>query len=167
MEQYDGSTDPIDHLESYKALMIIQGVTDALLCIGFPITLRKAARAWYSEFQSKSIYSFGQLEHSFVAHFNTSRRLPRTSNSLFSIKQGETEIFRDFVARFNVAMLEVRDLNENMAIAAMKKGLRGSRFTYSLDKTLPRTYAELLKRAYKYMRTDEGVSDRCQTEGKG
>ena len=39
VEPYDGSTDPIDHFESYKALMTIQGVTDALLCIGFPITL--------------------------------------------------------------------------------------------------------------------------------
>ncbi|XP_073107371.1 uncharacterized protein [Elaeis guineensis] len=39
-----------------------------------------------------------------------------------------------------------------MAILAMKWGLRASRFTYSRDKTLPRTYAELLERAYKYMR---------------
>ena len=42
-----------------------------------------------------------------------------------------------------------------------------SRFTYSLDKTLPRTYAELLERAYKYMHTDEGASDRHLTEPKG
>ena len=54
-----------------------------------------------------------------------------------------------------------------MAISAMKRGLRGSRFTYSLDKTLPRTYVELLERAYKYMRVDEGASDRCLTEAKG
>ena len=63
------------------------------------------------------------------------------------------------MAWFNAATLEVRDLNEDMAISAMKRGLRGSRFTYSLDKTLPRTYAELLERAYKYMRADEGASD--------
>ena len=50
-----------------------------------------------------------------------------------------------------------------MAISAMKRGLRASRFTYSLDKTLPRTYAELLERAYKYMRADEGASDRRLT----
>ena len=54
-----------------------------------------------------------------------------------------------------------------MAISAMKRGLRVSHFTYSLDKTLPRMYAELLEHAYKYMRTDEGASDRCSTEFKG
>ena len=70
------------------------------------------------------------------------------------------------MGRFNAATLEVKDLNENMAISAIKRGLRGSRFTYSLDKTLPRTYAKLLERAYKYMHADEGASDRRQIEGK-
>ena len=71
------------------------------------------------------------------------------------------------MVRFNAATLEVRNLNEDMALSAMKRGLRGSRFTYSLDKTLPRMYAELLERAYKYMRTDKGASDRCLTKGTG
>ena len=71
------------------------------------------------------------------------------------------------MTRFNAATVEVRDLNEDMAISAMKKGLRGSRFTYSLDKTLLRTYVELLEHAYKYMRADEGASDRCLTETRG
>ena len=44
MESYDGFTDPIDHLESYKALMMIQRAIDVLLCIAFPTTLRKTAR---------------------------------------------------------------------------------------------------------------------------
>ena len=58
MEPYDGSTDPIGHLESYKALMMIQGTTNALLCIGFPMIIQKVARAWYSVLQSESINSF-------------------------------------------------------------------------------------------------------------
>ena len=102
-----------------------------------------------------------------MAHFSTSRKPPRTSDSLFSLKQGENETLRHFVARFNAATLEVRDLNEDMAVSAMKRGLRSSRFTYSLDKTLPRTYAELLERAYKYMRADEGASDRRLVEPRG
>ena len=45
IEPYDGFTNPLDHLESYKALMLLQGASDALLCIAFSITLRKTARA--------------------------------------------------------------------------------------------------------------------------
>ena len=75
-------------------------------------------------------------------------------------------MLRDFVVRFNAAMLEVRDLNEDMAISTIKRDLRMSRFTYSLDKTLLQIYAKLLECAYKYIRMDEDAFDRCQTEEK-
>ena len=44
IEHYEGIIDPLDHLESYKALMRIQGVIDALLCLAFSPTLQKLAR---------------------------------------------------------------------------------------------------------------------------
>ena len=70
------------------------------------------------------------------------------------------------MARFNAATLVVQDLNENMTISTMKRGLRGSRFTYSLDKTLSRTYAKLLERAHKYMRANEGASTGAKQKAK-
>ena len=70
------------------------------------------------------------------------------------------------MTHFNATTLELKDLNEDMAISAMKRDLRRSRFTYSLDKTLPQTYVELLEHAYKYMCADEEASDRCQIEDK-
>ena len=63
------------------------------------------------------------------------------------------------MARFNTATLEVRDLSEDMAISIMKRGLRGSKFTYSLDKTLLWIYFELLECAYKYIHVDKATSD--------
>ena len=42
VEPYDSSIDLVDHLESYKALMMIQGAIDALLCVdglGWIITI--------------------------------------------------------------------------------------------------------------------------------
>lgn len=47
LDPYNDTMDPFDHLESYKALMQFQGVTDVLLCIAFPATLRKTTYAWY------------------------------------------------------------------------------------------------------------------------
>ena len=44
IEPYDSSIDPIDHLESYKALMMIQKTIDVLLCIDFPATIRKVVQ---------------------------------------------------------------------------------------------------------------------------
>ena len=76
MELYDGSTDPCDHLERYRTLMMIQGASDALMCLSFPTTLQKSAWAWYSGLAPESVASFEQLEGMFVAHFSTSIRRP-------------------------------------------------------------------------------------------
>ena len=36
VENYDGSKDPLDHLESFKTLMHLQGVPDEIMCRAFP-----------------------------------------------------------------------------------------------------------------------------------
>ena len=43
VEPYDGTTDPLDHLASYKAHMMIQYMSDALYCLAFLATLKKSA----------------------------------------------------------------------------------------------------------------------------
>ena len=44
IEAYDGSKDPLDHLESFKTLMHLQGVPDEIICRAFPTTLKGPAR---------------------------------------------------------------------------------------------------------------------------
>lgn len=78
-------TDPLDHLESYKALMQVQGATDALLCKAFPATLWKAAHAWHSRLSPHSINSFRKLERAFLAYFDTYHRILQVADSLFSV----------------------------------------------------------------------------------
>ena len=90
-----------------------------------------------------------------------------TSNSLFSIRQWDRESLWEFGAYFNIATLEVRDLNESIAITAMKWGLQSSKFIYFLDKILFQTYAEILDCTQKYIRTEEGATDWRQSKGKG
>ena len=44
VESYDRSKDPLDHLESFKTLMHLQGVVDEIMCRAFPTTLKGPAR---------------------------------------------------------------------------------------------------------------------------
>ena len=44
MENYNRSMDPLDHLESFKTLMYLQGVPDEIMCRAFPTTLKGSAR---------------------------------------------------------------------------------------------------------------------------
>ena len=48
MDSYDEVKDPLDHLETFKTLMHLQGVVDAIMCRVFPTTLKGAARIWFS-----------------------------------------------------------------------------------------------------------------------
>ena len=61
---------------------------------------------------------------------------------------------RDYIKRFNYAMLEV----------PMKKGLRAFRFTFSLDKKYSINYSELLVRAQKYAQVEEQALSQRQVE---
>lgn len=46
LESYGGTIDPMDHLESYKALLMIQDIMNALLCLAFLATLWKVIQVW-------------------------------------------------------------------------------------------------------------------------
>ena len=44
IESYDEVKDPLDHLETFKTLMHLQGVPDEIMCRAFPTTLKGATR---------------------------------------------------------------------------------------------------------------------------
>ena len=48
IESYDKAKDPLDHLETFKTLMHLQGVSNEIMCRAFPITLKGPVRIWFS-----------------------------------------------------------------------------------------------------------------------
>ena len=95
------------------------------------------------------------MSHQFVAHFVSSRRPQKGSESLINIKQREGESIRAYINRFNIAALEVRNLDQSVAMAALKGGLQKNDLLYSLEKKYPRDFADLLARAEGYARAEE------------
>ncbi|KAI8530875.1 hypothetical protein RHMOL_Rhmol11G0093700 [Rhododendron molle] len=71
LETFSGSTDPSDHLETYKSLIHLQAVPDEVMCRAFPVTLKGSARAWFNKLPPGSIHSFKELSTSFVSYFNS------------------------------------------------------------------------------------------------
>ena len=61
IESYDGVKDPLDHLETFKTLMHLQGVPDEIMCRAFPTTLKGPARVWFSRLTPSSINTFKEL----------------------------------------------------------------------------------------------------------
>ena len=59
LESYDGSKDPLDHIESFKTLMLLQMTPN----------LKGAARVWFSKIPLGIIADIEQLSKCFVCHF--------------------------------------------------------------------------------------------------
>ena len=58
INSYDGVKDLLDHLETFKTLMRLQGVANEIMCRAFPMTLKGATRIWFSRLTPNSISTF-------------------------------------------------------------------------------------------------------------
>ena len=70
VENYDRNKDPLDHLESFKTLMHLQGISDEIICRAFPTMLKVPARIWFSRLTPNSIDTFKGLSTQFASHFS-------------------------------------------------------------------------------------------------
>ena len=83
---------------------------------------------------------------------------------MIGIKQKENESLWDYIRRFNAATLKITDLDQTIAMTAMKDGLRPSKFLFSLKKSFPMDYAEMLSRADKYANAEEAMASKREPE---
>lgn len=82
LESYDGVKDPLDHFESFKTLMHIQGVPEEIMCRLFLTTLKRSARVWFNKIKPNSISTSKELSNSFVTHFIGGQRHKRSTHTL-------------------------------------------------------------------------------------
>ena len=97
LESYDSSKDPLDHIESFKILMLLQITPNEVLCRAFPTTLKGAARVWFTKIPSGTIADFEQLSKGFVRYFIVGQRHKKPTSHLFNIQQPEGESLRQYV----------------------------------------------------------------------
>ena len=70
LESYDGSKDPLDHIESFKTLMLLHMTPNEVICRAFPTTLKGAVRVWFSKIPLGTIADFEQLSKGFFSSFH-------------------------------------------------------------------------------------------------
>lgn len=67
---------------------------------------------------------------------------------------------RHYMGHFKVVMLEVCNLEPSISMLALKRGLHGGSFYFSLFKKFFRSLLELLVYAKKYINTKEGMVEK-------
>ncbi|GFZ10945.1 hypothetical protein Acr_22g0003430 [Actinidia rufa] len=159
LEIYEGKTDPMDHLDSYKNLILLQGCSDEVMCKAFSTTLKGSTRSWFRKLPPVTIDSFGDLSRLFIANFMSCRIRQKNASHLFTIHQKKTESLKDYVKRFNQAILEVEGPNDTVVIMAMMEGLWPGPLFDFLSKNVPETLSALHNK-------DEARSKRFDRDSK-
>ncbi|GLT32924.1 hypothetical protein SLA2020_075540 [Shorea laevis] len=154
-ETYDGTKDPDDHLHAFCSVMQAQNASDALMCKIFPSTLRGNARTWYYSLGSNSITSYAELAVSFATKFSSRRLIRKTTSELMRVAQREGESLKNYMNRFNDAVLEIGSFNQAVGLAAIIQGLKHERFRDSLIKHPPLTFDEANERSWKFIQAEE------------
>ncbi|GKV44734.1 hypothetical protein SLEP1_g51893 [Rubroshorea leprosula] len=142
LETYDGTKDPDDHLHAFYSCMQAQNASDALMCKIFPSTLQGNARTWYYSLPPRSTSSYTEMEFAFATKFSSRRLIRKTTSELMRVKQRDGESLKNYMSRFNDAVLEVNSFDQAVGIAAVISGLKHDRFRDSLIKHAATTFSE-------------------------
>ena len=158
VEAFDDVRDPVDHLNTYKNQMELNGYQDPVRCRAFAITLKGPALAWFNRPPS-SISSFRELSIAFVSHFIGARTYRKPSYHLLTIKQSSQESLRSYVQRFNAESLKVDILDEKFAITAFiaSLGVQSKDLMFSISKNPQASMAEVLAKADKYINGEKAL----------
>ena len=157
VENFDGSKDPLDHLEFFMTLIHLQGASDEIICKAFPTMLKGPVRIWFSRLTPNSISTFKDLSTQFALHFIGGHRYKNSTSCLMNIKQWEDETLRSYITRFNKEALSIDEADDKILIAAFTNGLRKGKFLFSLYKNDSKTMSDVLYRATKYINVEDAL----------
>ena len=159
VETFDGTRDPVDHLNTYKNQMELHGYKDPVRCRAFAITLKDPALAWFNILLPSSILSFREISITFVSHFIGARTYRKPSYHLLTIKQQPRENLRSYVQRFNAESLKVNVPDEKFTITSFIAGLgvQSKDLMFSISKNPQATMIEVLAKVEKYINGEEAL----------
>ena len=159
IEVFNGTKDPVDHLNTYKNQMELHGCQDPVWCRAFAINLKGSVLAWFNRLPPSLVSSFRELSIAFVSHFIGARTYRKPSYHLLSVEQSPQESLRSYVQRFNIESLKVDVPDEKFAITAFIAGLgvQSKDLMFSISKNPQASIAEVLVKAEKYINGEEAL----------
>ena len=121
LESFDDSRDPLDHIETFKTLMLLQMTPNEVMCRAFRTTLKGVARVWFNKIIPGTIANFEQFSKAFVHHFIGGQRHKKPIGNLLNIHQAKGESLRQYVTRFNKELLQVDEAEDQVILTIFKQ----------------------------------------------
>ena len=90
MKTYDGTTNPTNHIASYKQRMFMATIPreqrEACMYTSFGSSLQGPALQWYTNLPNNSISSFMELKDTFMEQFASKKKLDKLYGDLYHIQ---------------------------------------------------------------------------------
>ena len=169
IEAFNGTKDPVDHLNTYKNQMELHGYKDPVSCRAFSITIKGSVLAWFNRLPPASVLSFKELSIAFVSHFIGAQTYRKPSYHLLTVKQGPQENLRSYVQRFNSESLRVDIPDEKSAITAFiaELGILSKDLMFSISKNPQASMAKVLAKVEKYINGEEALMSKRGSSSAG
>jgi hypothetical protein len=119
IEKYDRSENPQAHLEAFREHIILHGIPDEIACRAFPLTLKGVVKDWFTELPPKSVGTFKEMRHLFLAQFLATRKRKKSVIYLLTLRQRNEESLKDFILHFNKEKIEVDSPDDKMMLNAL------------------------------------------------
>nr|XP_021860959.1 uncharacterized protein LOC110799981 [Spinacia oleracea] len=153
--KYDGSTDPEVHCNTFEQHMMLYTDSDAMWCKIFPSTLLGVASGWYKGLPKGSVYNYRQLETEFMLRFISRQQRKKTSGELMAVTQRSGESLRDYLTRFNNESTSIPNLQQEIAVVALMRGMNHCEFKKYLGRKSFTDLGSALIKAHEYIKSDE------------
>ncbi|XP_019197405.1 PREDICTED: uncharacterized protein LOC109191268 [Ipomoea nil] len=162
IQAYSGTTDPREHLNRYRATMLMTRASDAIMCRGFLSTLDGHAQDWCGSLPEGSISTFATLTRRFLSYFAGHMRKKKQFADLCFLKQRSSESLADFLSKWKKESIGVSNFDDKAAIPIFRSNLRSGAFHQDLIRYPPKTYTELMDCASRF--ADAEVAEKRKKE---
>ncbi|XP_070034958.1 uncharacterized protein [Nicotiana tomentosiformis] len=175
--KYDGTSDPQEYITTYTTAVkgndLAPHEIEFVLLKKFGETLTRGALTWYSLLPKHSIDFFEMFANSFIKAHVAARKVQARKADIFKIAQGELELLREFVTRFQKERMLLPAVPDEWTAEAFTKGLnpRGSDASRKLKESLfdfqTTTWADIHNRYESKIRIeDKQVSSTSLAKGR-
>ncbi|XP_077232550.1 uncharacterized protein LOC143869877 [Tasmannia lanceolata] len=152
---YDGTTDPLEFLQTLRRVMMLRGESDGFMCKAFSSLLRKTANDWYLRLEPDSFGFFHEFGRKFMPRFANNRLRHDPTDALLALPQGKNETLRDFMLKFNAELSQLTNIDIQIAVAALKHTTIDQNLKVHLTLKPPRHLQELESKTNKLVRVEE------------
>ncbi|XP_062171004.1 uncharacterized protein LOC133876775 [Alnus glutinosa] len=165
---YTGLGDPIEHLASFRAHVVLHATPDEVACRAFPLTLAGGAREWFRTLPPRSVSSFEGLARKFASQFMAGVVRKKPAQQLMTIKQGPQESLRSYLLRFNQERLAAETQNEQFIHCAIYQGIKkDGALMADLARRPADSLQEFYDRAEEFVNQEETLRAFRGAEGPG